>query len=589
MTQRPPDNPSPASPSANSVLPVVPDVGVGAVKLTRDEWAVVRCLMGRPRRLSHRFLNAERERLTHQRHRLRKLQLDLINNTQTDNDNSFDAPVPDDIPPPMVVGQRVVARYTVSTPHIPPSTYASFQPGELAPGTIIAVDLPNCRYRVKFDTWETDIGWVDDTDLMSVGPLDLVPWRPLSPPKPSSPTAPVALAPLLPCPATFVSGVRTSGASSSSSIAHDDRGPRSWPDRGTTCVYPAARSQSSTHHPQNIPHQPQHQCKPGFCFADSMDADQVLNALLADLRAASAQMTEAAKSHGQCDYMDDADPVLMLAITNTLKLKKSMVDCLKSMNETAQDTLNNQSLPQPYTWNAAYRHRYMWLVERIAVIDRVFPSNILKIRGAGGVANGTNVVSGSETMAVKDPLPQRYRSITTGLDLLSELSMEMRSVEDSDDRNNVGTPISDCADGKSANGKVAKGKITNGSDSVFTTGDANIRSNRSPALKVTRARVKELIDKCVALLVRIRETGSSSSDGTSRANAEELAKALKAMLPPSYTRQSGDPENVTQSEEERGNAITNLKDNLSMYKEIELLVQRMHPRLSEVPTPDGIR
>ena len=50
------------------------DVGVREPKLTRMEWSYVRGKMGRPRRLSSRFLSEERGKLHHYRERVRAVQ-----------------------------------------------------------------------------------------------------------------------------------------------------------------------------------------------------------------------------------------------------------------------------------------------------------------------------------------------------------------------------------------------------------------------------------------------------------------------------------------------------------------------------------
>ncbi|KAK0600784.1 hypothetical protein LWI29_018371 [Acer saccharum] len=127
-------------------------VGLGHIpRLTRVEWGVIRSSLGKPRRLSERFLQDEREKLNRYRESVRKHYAELR--------TGIGEGLPRDLPRPLSVGQRVIA--------IHPKTR------ELHDGSVLTVDHDRCR--VQFDRPEIGVEFVTDIDCMPANPLDNVP------------------------------------------------------------------------------------------------------------------------------------------------------------------------------------------------------------------------------------------------------------------------------------------------------------------------------------------------------------------------------------------------------------------------------
>lgn len=88
--------------------------------------------MGKPRRLSQKFLNEERAALAQKRHLIRQL------HQRKPTDFSYKEELPDEIPLQLVVGSKVTARVR--------------QPSDgLFTGRIEAVDVSDFTYRIAFD------------------------------------------------------------------------------------------------------------------------------------------------------------------------------------------------------------------------------------------------------------------------------------------------------------------------------------------------------------------------------------------------------------------------------------------------------
>lgn len=117
-------------------------------RLTRAEWGVIRSSLGKPRRLSERFLQEEREKLEKYRESVR----DIYNKMRSGDCDS----VPVDLALPSYVGQKVIACHPTSR--------------EIHHGSILAVDQN--RFRVQFDRPELGIEFVLDIDCMRMSPSD---------------------------------------------------------------------------------------------------------------------------------------------------------------------------------------------------------------------------------------------------------------------------------------------------------------------------------------------------------------------------------------------------------------------------------
>jgi len=111
--------------------------GLGHVpRLTRVEWGVIRSSLGKPRRLSKRFLQEEREKLEQYRESVRKHYNDVR--------SGICDGLPTDLARPLSVGQRVIACHPKSR--------------EVHDGNILTVDRNRCR--VQFDRPELGVEFV---------------------------------------------------------------------------------------------------------------------------------------------------------------------------------------------------------------------------------------------------------------------------------------------------------------------------------------------------------------------------------------------------------------------------------------------
>ncbi|VYS68097.1 unnamed protein product [Arabidopsis thaliana] len=125
-------------------------VGLGhAPRLTRVEWSVIKSSLGRPRRLSQRFLQDERDKLQEYRESVRKHYTELR--------GCATGVLHTDLARPLSVGNRVIA--------IHPKTR------EIRDGKILTVDHNKCN--VLFD--ELGVELVMDIDCMPLNPLEYMP------------------------------------------------------------------------------------------------------------------------------------------------------------------------------------------------------------------------------------------------------------------------------------------------------------------------------------------------------------------------------------------------------------------------------
>ncbi|KAK8961043.1 Protein ALWAYS EARLY 2 [Platanthera guangdongensis] len=120
-------------------------------RLTRVEWGVIRSSLGKPRRLSDRFLQQEREKLEQYRESVRSHYTELRAGVKDG--------LPTDLARPLSVGQRVIACH--------PRTR------EVHDGSILTVDRNRCR--VQFDRPELGVEFVMDVDCMPMNPIENIP------------------------------------------------------------------------------------------------------------------------------------------------------------------------------------------------------------------------------------------------------------------------------------------------------------------------------------------------------------------------------------------------------------------------------
>ncbi|MCO5608511.1 hypothetical protein L7F22_062722 [Adiantum nelumboides] len=133
----------------NEFVEYLNHAGLGHVpRLTRAEWGVIRGSLGKPRRLSKRFLKEERDKLESYRDSVRK-HYQEVRLGQREG-------LPTDLPRPLTVGQRVIARH--------PKTK------EVYNGSILTVDRNRCR--VQFDRPEMGVELVADIDCMPVNSFE---------------------------------------------------------------------------------------------------------------------------------------------------------------------------------------------------------------------------------------------------------------------------------------------------------------------------------------------------------------------------------------------------------------------------------
>eukprot|EP01018_Ginkgo_biloba_P039343 Gb_37435 [translate_table: standard] len=136
----------------NEFVEYLNHAGLGHVpRLTRVEWGVIRSSLGKPRRLSKRFLQEEREKLEHYRESVRKHYNEVRAGIRDG--------LPTDLARPLSVGQRVIACH--------PKTR------EIHDGNILTVDRSRCR--VQFDRPELGVEFVMDIDCMPLNPLENMP------------------------------------------------------------------------------------------------------------------------------------------------------------------------------------------------------------------------------------------------------------------------------------------------------------------------------------------------------------------------------------------------------------------------------
>lgn len=120
-------------------------------RLTRVEWGVIRSSLGKPRRLSKKFLQEEREKLEQYRESVRSHYAELRTGVREG--------LPTDLARPLSVGQRVIACH--------PKTR------EIHDGSILTVDCNRCR--VQFDRPELGVEFVMDIDCMPLNPSENMP------------------------------------------------------------------------------------------------------------------------------------------------------------------------------------------------------------------------------------------------------------------------------------------------------------------------------------------------------------------------------------------------------------------------------
>ncbi|KAL0919995.1 hypothetical protein M5K25_009092 [Dendrobium thyrsiflorum] len=120
-------------------------------RLTRVEWGVIRSSLGKPRRLSSRFLQQEREKLEQYRESVRSHYAEVRAGVTEG--------LPADLARPLSVGQRVIACHP--------------RMREVRDGSILTVDRNRCR--VQFDRPELGVEFVMDVDCMPLNPVENIP------------------------------------------------------------------------------------------------------------------------------------------------------------------------------------------------------------------------------------------------------------------------------------------------------------------------------------------------------------------------------------------------------------------------------
>uniref|UniRef100_T1IXW4 DIRP domain-containing protein n=1 Tax=Strigamia maritima TaxID=126957 RepID=T1IXW4_STRMM len=125
-------------------------------QLARAQWCKIRRLMGKPRRMSHAFLEEERRALHSKRLKIRLLQQRKLADLTHFKD------LPDEIPLPLVIGTKVTARLRKP------------QDG-LFTGSIDAVDTSNATYRITFDRQGLGTHSIPDYEVQSNEPQETMP------------------------------------------------------------------------------------------------------------------------------------------------------------------------------------------------------------------------------------------------------------------------------------------------------------------------------------------------------------------------------------------------------------------------------
>ncbi|KAH9298261.1 hypothetical protein KI387_029943, partial [Taxus chinensis] len=136
----------------NEFVEYLNHAGLGHVpRLTRVEWGVIRSSLGKPRRLSKRFLQEEREKLEQYR--------ESVRNHYNEVRLGIREGLPTDLARPLSVGQRVIACHRKTR--------------EVHDGNILTVDRNRCR--VQFDRPDLGVEFVMDIDCMPLNPLENIP------------------------------------------------------------------------------------------------------------------------------------------------------------------------------------------------------------------------------------------------------------------------------------------------------------------------------------------------------------------------------------------------------------------------------
>jgi len=114
--------------------------------------------LGKPRRFSRAFIANQQEMADRQR--------ECIRNLQHGKQGIITAPIPESLPMPLCVGERVLARVDREKNEKHTGLYA---------GYVLAISARDCTYRVEFDRDSIGIRTVADTDVASTGETTYVP------------------------------------------------------------------------------------------------------------------------------------------------------------------------------------------------------------------------------------------------------------------------------------------------------------------------------------------------------------------------------------------------------------------------------
>ncbi|XP_020210738.1 protein ALWAYS EARLY 2 isoform X3 [Cajanus cajan] len=120
-------------------------------RLTRVEWNIIKCSLGKPRRFSEHFLYGERQKVKLYRESVRKYYNELWTGIRDG--------LPSDLAKPLCVGQRAIAFHSKTR--------------EIHDGSVLEVH--HDKYSVQFDCPELGVELVMDIDCMPSNPLDNMP------------------------------------------------------------------------------------------------------------------------------------------------------------------------------------------------------------------------------------------------------------------------------------------------------------------------------------------------------------------------------------------------------------------------------